>query len=226
MQTQNTIRTVPPSVNVASTFLKPASLSGTSASLAAVRHFAAAHEVFGEGDNATHFYKVQSGVVRTCRLLADGRRHIEAFHGEGEIFGLEAGGQHRFSAQTLTECTVTVYRSCNAAILAGRDEALARELFSCAMRSMARAQEHAILVGSRSAIEKVAAFLVGCAIKATDRRTIWLDMTRVDIADYLGMTIETVSRTLSLLERDQVIDITSARQITLRKFEYLEELCA
>jgi CRP/FNR family nitrogen fixation transcriptional regulator len=182
----------------------------------AVQHFIPEREIFSEGAKADYFYKVVSGVVRTCKFLSDGRRQIDAFHVAGEIFGLESSSDYRLSAEAVSDCTVVAYRKSRLDTLTSNDAALTQELLSYAMRGMARAQDHSLLLGRRSAVEKVTAFLIGWAEKSADRKTVSLAMSRQDIADYLGLTIETVSRTLSQLERDGHIALPSSRQIRLR----------
>lgn len=181
-----------------------------------VLHFAPDREIYGEGDDADTFFKIVSGVVRTCKFLSDGRRQIEAFHVEGDIFGFEPGAEHRLSAEAVSECTVISYRRRGVERLAASNEALSQQLFSYAMHNMARAQDHSLLLGRKSAVEKVVAFLIEWADHAPRSATIALAMTRQDIADYLGLTIETVSRTLSQLERDAMIELSTARQIRFR----------
>ena len=190
----------------------------------AVQHFVADREICSEGSNADYFYKVVSGVVRTCKFLSDGRRQIDAFHVAGEIFGFELGSDYRLSAEAVSDCTVIAYRKNKQDLFAGNDALLSRELLSFAMRGMARAQDHSLLLGRRSAVEKVVAFLLDWAEKSADQKTISLAMSRQDIADYLGLTIETVSRTLSQLERDAMIALPSARQIRLRNLDALQDL--
>lgn len=190
----------------------------------AVQHFVADREICSEGSNADYFYKVVSGVVRTCKFLSDGRRQIDAFHVAGEIFGFESGSDYRLSAEAVSDCTVIAYRKNKQDLFAGNDALLSRELLSFAMRGMARAQDHSLLLGRRSAVEKVVAFLLDWAEKSADQKTISLAMSRQDIADYLGLTIETVSRTLSQLERDAIIALPSARQIRLRNLDALQDL--
>lgn len=191
-----------------------------------VQTIAQDQEIFCEGGNADYFFKVVSGVVRTCKFLADGRRQIDAFYVVGDIFGFETSGLHKLSAEAVTPCTVIAYRRTKVDILADCDKTLSVELLNFAMRGMAKAQEHSLLLGRRGAMEKVAGFLLAWAGNSSNRKTIALAMTRQDIADYLGLTIETVSRTLSQLERDHVIDLPSARQIQLRNLEMLEDLAA
>jgi len=194
--------------------------------IGAVQTIAQDREIFCEGGDADYFFKVVSGVVRTCKFLADGRRQIDAFYAAGDIFGFEANGPHRLSAEAVTPCTVIAYKRTKVDVLADCDKTLSLELLNFAMHGMAKAQEHSLLLGRRGAMEKVAGFLLTWVNSGSNQKTITLAMTRQDIADYLGLTIETVSRTLSQLERDQVIDLPSARQIQLRNLERLEDLAA
>jgi CRP/FNR family nitrogen fixation transcriptional regulator len=186
------------------------------ASTGAVMHFAQDQEIYGEGDDALTFFKVVSGVVRTCKFLADGRRQIDSFHIVGNVFGVEAAADHAFCPEAVCDCTVVAYRRRGLETAASTDADLSRHLFSYAMRTLSRVQDHALLLGRKSAIEKVAAFLVEWAAHSPDAVMVSLAMTRQDIADYLGLTIETVSRTLSHLERTAVIELSSARQIRLK----------
>ncbi|HUO02130.1 MAG TPA: helix-turn-helix domain-containing protein [Rhizomicrobium sp.] len=194
--------------------------------MGAVHPFTQDHEIFAEGASADYFYKVVAGVVRTCKFLADGRRQIDAFHIPGDVFGLEAAAEYRLSAEAVTDCTVIAFRKGKLNTLAVHDGNLSQELLNFAMHSLIRAQEHSLLLGRRSAVEKVAGFLLDWAEKSASHSTLSLAMTRQDIADYLGLTIETVSRTLSQLERDAVIELPSARQIRVRNLETLEDLAA
>ena len=191
-----------------------------------VHNFIQDHEIFVEGGAAEYFYKVVSGVVRTCKFLVDGRRQIDAFHIPGDIFGLELGGEYRLSAEAVSNCTVIAYRKSKLDILSIDDRNLSRELLGFAMQNMVRAQAHSLLLGRHSAVEKVAGFLLDWSEKSDSQAALSLAMTRQDIADYLGLTIETVSRTLSQLERDNVIELPSARQIRLRNLDRLEDLAA
>jgi CRP/FNR family transcriptional regulator, nitrogen fixation regulation protein len=192
----------------------------------AVLHFGQDREIYSEGADADLFFKVVSGVVRTCKFLSDGRRQIDAFYKAGDVFGFELGGQHGLWAEAVCDCTLVSYRRRGLETLAANDGGLMAQLFSYAMQSLARAQEHALLLGRRSATEKVAAFLIDCVDESAGGKIVNLAMTRQDIADYLGLTIETVSRTLSQLERDALIEIPAARQIHLKNPSALRELNA
>lgn len=190
-------------------------------------------ELFAEGDAADWFYKVVSGAIRTSTLLSDGRRQIGAFHLAGEIFGLEAGPARRFTAEALGAATVLAFRRSrlDAAVCgeaAPRDATLCSEVLASTVRSLDRAREHMLLLGRKTAPEKVAAFLLDMADRiAADDGHFELPMTRSDIADYLGLTIETVSRTLSHFVRDGLIRMPAAsRCIELRDRQGLQQLGA
>jgi CRP/FNR family nitrogen fixation transcriptional regulator len=179
-------------------------------------HFAADHQVYAEGDAARYFYKVVSGVVRTCRFLRDGRRQIDEFHRAGDVFGFEAGADHGLAAEAVTDASVIAYRRRGLETIVSQDDRLSRWFFSHALSWIASAREHSLLLGRASAAQKIATFL-----EETDRRSgsgsvIELVMSRQDIADYVGLTIETVSRTLSQLDRDGVIGLPSARRVVVK----------
>jgi CRP/FNR family nitrogen fixation transcriptional regulator len=181
-------------------------------------------EIFGEGEAAGCYYKLLSGVVRTCKFLSDGRRQVDAFHVAGDLFGIEPGASRSLSAEAVGTCRIVAIRHLPFDTHRGA-VAVPPQLFLQVMRNLARAQDHAVLLGRRSALEKVAAFLLSWADQsATAGGTIWLAMGRQDIGDYLGLTIETVSRTLSLLERDGIIELPSVRQIRVKDLEALTGL--
>jgi len=182
--------------------------------------------LFSEGDRAAYFYKVVKGTVRTFKLLSDGRRQINAFHMAGDIFGVEAGDEHRFTAEAAEDAVVAAYRLCGLQTLAASDSAFAAEVLSSMMRALERAQDHMLLLGRKSALEKIAAFLLGMAERAGEA-AVDLPMCRTDIADHLGLTIETVSRSLTQLERQGVIELPAKRRmIVLRDTAALRRLDA
>jgi CRP/FNR family nitrogen fixation transcriptional regulator len=195
-------------------------------SLGAVVRVPEGREVFAEGDDTDVFYRVISGVVRVCKFLSDGRRQIEAFHVAGDIFGFELGGERVLSAEAVSDCTLVSYRRRSVESLAEKNESVSRHLFQYAMQNLARAQGHSLLLGRRGAAEKVASFLLDWAEHSGDKRVAHLAMTRQDIADYLGLTIETVSRSLSQFERDGVITLANTREVRLKNLEALEDLAA
>jgi CRP/FNR family transcriptional regulator, nitrogen fixation regulation protein len=189
------------------------------------RSFAKDEEIFGEGDSAELFYKVVLGVVRTYRLLNDGRRQIDAFHLAGDAFGLESGDRHQCSAAAICDATVEVRRRSELRTAAG-DVGCSVELMTAMMRRLEQAQGHMVLLGCKNAREKVATFLLGIAARAPSLGNhVELPMLRCDIADHLGLTIETVSRTIAELTRDGVIGRPGrSRTFALRDLAALRHL--
>ena len=168
-------------------------------------------ELFAEGDEADCFYQVVSGAVRSYKLLSDGRRQIDAFHLPGDIFGLEAGAEHRFSAEALGNASVIAYRRSRLAALIQDDPAFRDKIMSSTLRSLERAQDHMMLLGRKTAQEKLATFLLDLAQRICgDDEHLELPMQRSDIADHLGLTIETVSRTLTQFARSGLIRLLPA----------------
>ena len=177
----------------------------------AARHrFARGEEVFAEGDAGTFFYKVVSGTVRTGKLLADGRRQIDAFHLTGDVFGLESGDCHRFTAEAVDDVVVIAYRRSRFASLVHDDPAFGELLMAAMLTSLDRAHDHMVLLGRKTALEKMASFLLDMARRRPGADKVVLPMQRTDIADHLGLTIETVSRTLTQMVRDGLIRLAEA----------------
>jgi CRP/FNR family transcriptional regulator, nitrogen fixation regulation protein len=172
---------------------------------AARRSFARGEELFAEGDACTFFYKIVSGTVRTGKLLVDGRRQIDAFHLAGDVFGLESGGQHRFTAEAVDDVVVVAYRRSRFVSLVHDDPAFGDQLMSSMLTSLDRAHDHMVLLGRKTALEKLASFLLDMARRSCGTDKVVLPMQRTDIADHLGLTIETVSRTLSQMVRKGLI---------------------
>jgi CRP/FNR family nitrogen fixation transcriptional regulator len=172
-------------------------------------------EIYGEGEPADFVYKVISGTVRTYKVLADGRRQIGAFHLPGDVFGLEVGAEHGFSAEAIAASKVLVAKRSALMNLAARDSSVARELWTMTGQELARVQEHILLL-VKTAQERVVGFLFEMAARRPAGDTVELPMSRQDIADYLGLTIETVSRTLTSLEHEAAIALPNSRRIVLR----------
>jgi CRP/FNR family transcriptional regulator, nitrogen fixation regulation protein len=197
------------------TLLRHVSLPRTSpdTTLGSTRMVTKDEEIFAEGDRAGFLYKVVSGAVRTFRLLSDGRRQIDAFHLPGDIFGIETGEEHRFTAEAMADTTFVVYRRCNLVTLDGGE--LSRQVLTSMMRSLEHAQNHMLLLGRKNAVEKVATFLIVMSERISTGNQVDLPMSRLDMADHLGLTIETVSRSLTQLEREGIIDLPTHRSIVL-----------
>lgn len=172
-------------------------------------------EIYGENEPADYLYKVVSGSVRTYKILSDGRRQVGGFYLPGDIFGLEFADEHTLSAEAITDAKVLVVKRSAINALAGRDASVASQLFTLTGRELKRVQNRILLL-IKSAQERVASFLLEMAERVSGSNAIELPMSRQDIADYLGLTIETVSRTLTSLESAAAIEVPTSRRIVLR----------
>ncbi len=191
--------------------------------IGAVTPFARNAEIYGENERVEHLYKILKGSVRTYKLLQDGRRMIEAFYLPGDIFGFEVGDEHTSSAEAIVDCQLLVLRRTSVAALAGRDSSVARQLCAVTVTELQRAQNHIMLL-VRSAQRRVAGFLLEMSRRSGDSDEIILPMSRQDIADYLGLTIETVSRSMRQLENAAAIALPSSRHIILCNRKALSRL--
>ena len=204
----------------------PTALLGESIELmGAVMPFARNAEIYGENEPAEYLYKVVGGAVRTYKVLNDGRRQIGAFYLPGDVFGLEIGSVHSFSAEAISECKVMLIKRSTLVALAARSHDVANQLWTMTAKELQRAQGHIMLL-IKTAQERVAGFLLEMASRAPACNTVELPMSRQDIADYLGLTIETVSRTLTQLENSAAISVPSSRRIVLRNQAALTRLNA
>src|SRR5262245_35888814 len=183
--------------------------------MGAAMSFSRNEEIYGEGEPAEYLYKVISGTVRTYKVLADGRRQIGSFYLPGDIFGLEAGDEHTFSAEAINESRVLVIKRSALVALAERDNNVARQLWDLTGNELRRVHDHILLL-DKTAQERVAGFLLEMAERSASGNAVELPMSRQDIADYLGLTIETVSRTLTSLENAAAIEVSTSRRIVLR----------
>jgi len=197
--------------------------TGTIELMGACMSFARNSEIYGENEPSDYLYKVVSGTVRTYKVLVDGRRQIGAFHLPGDIFGLETGDEHALSAEAITDCKITVIKHSALMALAARDNEVAREMWGLTARELQRVQEHSLVL-IKSAEERVAGFLLEMAERVSAGGAVELPMSRQDIGDYLGLTIETVSRTLKLLEDAAAIEVAQRRRILLRNRSALRRL--
>ena len=174
-------------------------------------------EIFGEKEPADYVYQVATGAVRSYKLLSDGRRQIGAFHLVGDIFGLEIGTEHRFTAEAIVDTTVRLLKRRSLELVAENDAKVARNLLSMTTSNLRHAEDHMLLLGRKTSLERVAAFLIEMDRRSTAAGVLALPMCRRDIADYLGLTLETVSRALSRLHEKGVLGFigNNQRQIVL-----------
>jgi CRP-like cAMP-binding protein len=170
-------------------------------------------EIYRENDRADHVYQVISGTVRTCRVLLDGRRQIGDFYLPGDLFGMEIGSRHTFSAEAVI----------GAEVMAFKHSQVSTQMWALLGRELRRTQNHLLML-VRTAPERVAGFLLEMAERSELSDEIELPMPRQDIADYLGLTIETVSRTFTQLENQSAIALPTSKRIVLRNRAALRRL--
>ena len=183
-------------------------------------------EVYGEDEPAEYVYQVVSGSVRSYKLLSDGRRQIGAFYLPGDVFGLESGPTHRLTAEAVADTTVRLVKRRNLEQAAGITVQVARSLWAMTAGELRHAEDHMLLLGRKNAMERVASFLLEMDRRLAGTGMVALPMCRRDIGDYLGLTLETVSRALSQLHGDGVLGFSGARQIVLRNRQRLRNMDA
>lgn len=184
-----------------------------------------------EGDPIRHCFRVISGTVRVYKAIADGRRQVIAFLGAGDCFGLTGLERHGYSAEAISPATLIRYSRQSLEAATHTDAGIAQALFRLACRELDQAQQQMLLLGRKSADEKIASFLLSRAARSERARrrhpiesVVHLPMSRQDMADYLGLTIETVSRTLSRFRRLGLIDLLGRQHVALRRVDRLREL--
>ena len=167
--------------------------------------------LFGQGEAACYLYQVTKGVLRLCRLMADGRRSITGFAYPGDVIGLAIRDVYAYSAEAVTDCELR--RSPNAAVadLIERSPAFARQMFAVVSGELCAAQDQMLLLGRKTAPERVASFLLRLsgrtAADSGEASCVDLPMSRTDIADYLGLTTETVCRVLTKLKQAGIVSL-------------------
>ena len=183
-------------------------------------------KIFGEADPADCIYQVVEGAVRSHKLLSDGRRQIGAFHLPGDIFGLENGDFHRFTAEAIADTTLRLVKRESLERVAKSDPATVRALLTMTTDNLQHVENHMLLLGRKNSRERVAAFLLEMNGRVTGPSVVTLPMSRRDIADYLGLTIETVSRALSEFKRKGYLKFlgSTQRQIVVVNADGLTEI--
>ncbi len=171
-------------------------------------------EIFAEGETAGYVYKLVSGVVRISKLLPDGRRQISSFHLPGDMFGFEIDDIHHASAEAIVPVKVIAFKwhSLLSATVSG---GFMHELLNRTMIGLRQTQDHLLLLGRKNALERLAAFLLEMARRSGSDDVLDLAMPRHDIADYLGLTLETVSRMFAELKEAGIVRLESARRVHL-----------
>jgi CRP/FNR family nitrogen fixation transcriptional regulator len=193
-------------------------------SIGAVLKFKRNASVFNEGDPARHVYKVISGAIRTCRVLMDGRRQIADFYLPGDFFGLDWQSEHGFTAEAIADAVVVSYPRAQLELIAETQIAVQRLLMSLLSKTLSVTQDHVVMLGRQTAQERLAWFLLSIMGRSDDDKDLELPMGRLDIADYLGLTIETVSRGMSEFKRRQWIAVSGSHKVTLKNVAVLEAI--
>jgi CRP/FNR family transcriptional regulator len=186
--------------------------------------------LFCEGDPASHVYRIESGYVCIYKMMPDGRRQVVDFAFPGDLVGLGAGSEHLTSAHAMGSCRLRAIPAATLQQMARQDPALAMSLYDAVSHELEAARDLLLSCCQQSAIERLASFLIMLsrrnARKGLDAASLFLPMTRSDIGDYLGLTIETVSRTFTKLKAMGLIELvqcTTVRLVDLRGVERLAE---
>ena len=191
---------------------------------AAERSYVRDQEIHGQGEWADRIYEVVRGAVRSYKTLCDGRRQICAFHLQNDIFGWEDGPTYRFTAEAIVDTAVRVVRRQTLEYEAATNIQVAHSLLNMTTRNLVHAENQMMLLGRKNSLEKVAAFLLEMDRRLSGTDVLALPMSRLDIADYLGLALETVSRELSVLRALGILRFadTSQRQIVLEDRQKLQ----
>jgi CRP/FNR family transcriptional regulator, anaerobic regulatory protein len=197
---------------------------------AALRRVEAKEFVFVEGDPTTHVFRVETGAVALYKVLADGRRQIVGFAYPVDLIGLGAQGEHVMNAQAIKPTRLRCLAMATLHRSAAQDPALGFRLYEAVARELAATRDLMLTTGQRSAIERVASFLLAFSRRAQrngrDPSDLVLPMTRADIGDFLGLTIETVSRTFTKLKTLGLIQLPQSNRVKLIDLDQLESLAA
>ena len=180
--------------------------------------------IYFEGDEAAHCYKVTGGTVRLCKVTEDGRRQIAAFLTAGDLFGWTDQDFYNFSAEAVTDVTLQKFSRARVEESAKANPALGRRVLTLLSTQLASAHDHLLLLGRMTAAERIASFLLDLVRRQRHGGSIELAMNRKDVADYLGLTVETVSRTMSALKRKGIIFFAEPENVQLKQSTALERL--
>lgn len=182
--------------------------------------------VFSEGEAAVYVFRVAAGCVRLCRHLADGRRSVQDFMLPGDIFGMGDFRYFPYTAEATGPTTVTAYPRALFEQLAEDNQPFQSDLMSHYTRALTRAERHLFVTTCQTARERVASFIL--EMSQTEQLVyagrIDLPMGRQDIADHLGLTIETICRSLTALKKAGIIEIPNAHQIDVMNESALRAL--
>jgi CRP-like cAMP-binding protein len=188
--------------------------------------FARNETVFSEGDEAAFSYRVVSGAIRLCKHLIDGRRQISDFVLPGDYCGFLHLEEHRFTAEATSDLEVVAYPHRQVEALGESMLSMRHRLTDFLSRRLMGVQDHLIMLGRQTAKERVLSFLVRLAMNAgaKDGEVVALPMNRQDMADYLGLTIETVSRVMTNLKRSRLVTLPELHEFAIADMERAHEV--
>jgi len=179
-----------------------------------------------EGERVDALLNITEGAVKVYKLLADGRQQIVGFLFAGDFLGISSNDTYAYSAEAITRVTYCRFPRRQLERLLDDFPQMERRLLRIASNELAAAQSQMLLLGRKSARERLASFLLMLSRQAERvggaANPVLLPMTRRDIADYLGLTIETVSRTFTQLKKNKIIDMRRADEVELINRSELE----
>ncbi|HLI14322.1 MAG TPA: helix-turn-helix domain-containing protein [Alphaproteobacteria bacterium] len=229
MQVQTVAKSTPRIDFAALTLCRGLGQQATSriATISTIQSVSASQVVFYEGDEADSIYEVVRGTLKIYKLLPDGRRQITGFLSEGHLLGLSLDGTYTYSAEAMTDLVLCRYPRSHFDRIVSEMPGLAQRLLTATSDELRAAQDQMLLLGRKSAEEKIASFLLMLARSHSlgdEENVLEIPMGRDDIADYLGLSIETVSRTLTKLKRAGIIALPMSSRVVLQDRGRLEEL--
>ncbi len=184
--------------------------------------------LFAEGDAVTHLYRIETGAIALNKVLADGRRQVIGFAYPGDLIGLGIEGEHIMNAQAIKPTRVRCLPITALRQAVADDPTLGIKLYEALARELAATRDLMLTTGQRSAVERVAGFLLAFSRRnrrnGQDPTTFELPMTRSDIGDFLGLTIETVSRTFTKLKQMGLLELACSNQVKLLDLGMLQRL--
>jgi len=198
---------------------------GTAGRIGTLVSFSGGSQLYGENEPANYLYSLVAGVARGYRMTPDGRRQVVAFYVPGDLFGFELGGEHSFSVEAVSNSKARMIKRTLISLAAARDHDIAADLVSGIARELRRNQQHVRRLG-KTAPERVASFVLELAERLSKDGMVDVPMSRRDIADYLGVTIETVSRTLTQLTNLAAISMYGPRKIAIRNSGLLQRFAS
>ena len=191
---------------------------------------AAGQPLFHQGDDARRVFTLTTGALKLYKLLPDGRQQITGFIYPGDLLGVSVNDEHAFTAEALEESQLCCFPGARFDDFAERHSDMERELYSLAVHELAAAREQMVLLGRKTAAERLASFFVALA-QRTERGSdcstlLHLPMSRSDIADYLGLRKETISRVLGVLKSERVVRLRALDTIEILDRQRLEDIAA